>query len=77
MKYVVLIALLLLPACDKGAHLAAGFTIGAFVAEVTKSEPLGCIAAIVIGAVKEAVDIIPDPIDFLATVAGGCAVPTL
>lgn len=75
MKYVVLAVVLLLPACDKAMHFGAGYGISVVVADVTGSKPLGCVAAIVAGAAKEAIDIIPDPIDFVATAAGGCTVP--
>lgn len=75
MKYAALLLLLLLPACDKAAHYGAGFTIGTVVTEATDSRVLGCVASIIIGAAKESIDLIPDPIDFAATVAGGCMTP--
>lgn len=75
MKYVALLALVLLPACDKALHFGVGYGISTVVTDMTGSRPLGCAAAIVAGAAKEAIDFIPDPIDFAATAAGGCMVP--
>lgn len=72
MTRLAILALLLLPACDKAAHYGAGFIIGGAVTEATDSRALGCAAAIIVGAAKEAVDVVPDPVDFAATVAGGC-----
>jgi len=71
-KFISLMLLLLLPACDKALHYSAGLAISTVVTDATKSRELGCVAAVVAGAAKEAIDFIPDPLDFAATVAGGC-----
>lgn len=72
MTRLAILALLLLPTCDKVAHLGAGFIIGGAVTEATESRPLGCLASIIVGAAKEAIGGVPDPLDFVATAAGGC-----
>lgn len=71
MKYAVLVLLLLLPACDKAAHLGAGFIISGGTTEVTGDRSMGCAASIVAGVAKEAFGVF-DPLDIIATVVGGC-----
>lgn len=66
------LSLLFTVSCDKALHLGAGFAISETVTEVTNAPELGCVSAVVAGAIKEMVDFIPDPIDFVATVIGGC-----
>lgn len=77
MKYLALLALVLLPSCDKALHFGVGYGISSVVTDMTGSRPLGCAAAVLAGAAKEAIDFIPDPFDFAATAAGGCMVPPL
>lgn len=71
MSRLVILALLLLPACDKAAHLGAGFIISGGVTDATDSRALGCVASIIAGVAKEAFGVF-DPMDIIATVAGGC-----
>lgn len=71
MTRLAILALLLLPACDKAAHLGAGFIIGGAVTEATDSRALGCAASIIAGVAREAFGVF-DPLDIIATVAGGC-----
>jgi len=74
MKYILLSALLLLPACDKAFHAGFGGMISLSVTEVTGSKGLGCAASVVAGIAKEMIDPIPDPFDIAATAIGGCTV---
>lgn len=71
MTRLALLALLLLPACDKAAHYGAGFIISGGVTEATDSRALGCVASIIVGAAREAFGVF-DPLDIIATVTGGC-----
>jgi hypothetical protein len=72
MRSLTILALLVLPACDKALHFGAGTVISGAVYEATGSRQLGCAAATVAGVAKEVIDPIPDPFDIAATVAGGC-----
>ena len=74
MRTLLLIALLAVAGCDKALHFGAGLAISQVITEVTDSRELGCVSAIVAGAAKEAMDAAPNPIDFVATVVGGCSV---
>lgn len=74
MRSAALLSLLLLAGCDKAIHFGAGFAISGVVTDITGSRPMGCVAAVVAGIAKEAIDFIPDPFDLAATIAGGCAV---
>lgn len=67
------LSLFFIASCDKALHLGAGFAISQTVTEITDVPELGCVSAVIAGAIKEVVDFIPDPIDFVATVIGGCA----
>jgi len=71
MKYAVILILLLLPSCDKAAHLGAGFIISGAATEITDDRAMGCAASIIAGIAKEAFGVF-DPLDIVATVVGGC-----
>jgi hypothetical protein len=73
MRYAAVLSLVILTACgpDKFAHVGAGFIIGGAVTEATDDPGLGCGAAIIAGLFREAFGVF-DPLDIVATLAGGC-----